>query len=174
MIEHYIDKNIAKDIFMAGYITGHIPEKKAYEIASTLEKKGGAPTVGRSIWSVFSSPIKDIWHGAGDLVKTVWTPIEKGPKVMMTAATVGASLGALGAAAVDAVKERVTQDDPETEFKNKINNLYKQKVREQEDEKWMTHIRLLKEDLKKNYKKMPLDEYRAKYNALVSALDERA
>ena len=168
MIEKYLDKDLAKDIYMAGYITGRASEKRACVMAHSLEKNAG------NGFAALKKTLAGVVGAGSGIFSGLLDAATKAPKALFHTAILGSSLGALGTVGADAIKERLVQEDPEEKFDNEISDMYKYKKRESEDAKWMTRVRALRDDLKKNYKKMSLDEYTTKYNALISALDERS
>lgn len=85
----------------------------------------------------------------------------------------GGSTGVLGALGYDVIKEQLTQDDPKVKLRDDIKAIYARKAKELEDSKWMERVRGMRDELVRGYKKMTLDEYREKYDALIKALDER-
>jgi hypothetical protein len=89
----------------------------------------------------------------------------------------GMSFGAAAGGAVgygyNALGEALGGNDPKQAFNDRIASIYKNRERELSDAKWMDRVRGMRDDLKRNHKKMTPDEYRTMYNALIDALDER-
>lgn len=113
--------------------------------------------------------IKDI----GGVLKGVWSGGKELLSAAGTAATMGAGSGVLGALAADVIKEQLTREDPKVKLSGKLEKLYAGKSRELDDSQWMARVRAMRDELRRGYKKMTVEEYRDKYNNLVKALDER-
>lgn len=166
MVDKILGKENADDIFFASMLTGLITEKKANEIIHEMEKDAfsvakflaGLKTAGRTALA-----------GASGLVDAV-TAVPKG---IMNLVAAGAGTGALAGGAYNILKDSLQQEDPKTKMNRKIEAMFKNRKRELEDAKWMDRVRLMRDELKRSYKKMTPEEYRQKYDALVAALDER-
>lgn len=172
MVESILGRQQAEDIFVAAALSGLVGEKRAGAVAEEMEK-------GASVGSfIKAAPIfidkaigylGDSWKagkGAVDLVGGLSGLVGK-------TALLGAGSGILGANAYDIIKQHVTEEDPETELKNKIEAIYAAKKRELEDSKWMDRVRKMRDELRRGYKKMTTEEYAEKYKELSDALDER-
>ena len=94
-------------------------------------------------------------------------------KALPTVAAVGAGTGVLGAMGIDALMQRMEQDDPEARINADIDAMYSRRGRELEDAAWMEKVRGMRDELRRGYRRMPTEEYAAKYRALMDALDER-
>lgn len=167
MVEQYLGKEAADDIFFASMLSGLIPEKQACELAIGIKKEAiswGA--ISKAIGSIGAS----IGSGAGHVLKGVKTI----PPAIGHTALLGGATGVLGATIYDIIKERVSQEDPEAKFNSDIEHLYMSKKRETEDARWMDRVRTLRDELKRGYKKMTTEEYAQKYKALMDALNERS
>lgn len=164
MVEKILGSQQTSDIFYSAMLTGLLNEKQAAELADNLEKKAAFD------WLKFI-------RGAGSAVvggvKDTASALAKIPGAVGKLALLGAGTGIIGATAYDVLKENVASDDPEAELNAKIEAMYKGRQKELEDAKWMAKVRGLRDELKRSYKKMTTDEYTAKYNELVAALDER-
>jgi len=164
MVEKILGSQQTSDIFYSALLTGLLNEKQAAELAENLEKKAAFD------WLKFL-------HGAGSAVvggaKDTASALAKIPGAVGKLALLGAGTGIIGATAYDVLKENVASDDPKAELNAKIEAMYKGRQKELEDAKWMAKVRGLRDELKRSYKKMTTDEYTAKYNELVAALDER-
>lgn len=165
MVERYLGKQGARDIFMAAMITGLMTEKQAHAMAEGFEK--GATV--KDILANLASAGK-LLGGAGGVAVDAAKMI---PPAVGWAVATGATTGILGTMAYDAIKERMSQEDPEAKFDADLEALYNRKNRELKDAAWMKRVRSMRDDLRRNYKKMSTEEYAAKYKALEDALDER-
>lgn len=151
MLERIIGAEAAGDIMFAGMLSGMQTEKQA-ENALSMEKAAFSPV---------------------NFIKALWSTGVAGLSLFPKAIMAGLGTGAATGAAYNIIKNRLTDDDPQTKLNNKLEAMYSNKKRELEDAKWMDRIRGMRDDLARNHKKMSQEEYEAKYNALVSALDER-
>lgn len=173
MVEKYLGKERADDIFMSAMLTGMMPEKQAEAMAAGFEKDAFS-------WKMLTNGLKDVGKAASGAVKAVtavpeaaWKWGGRGVSAAGLLALLGASTGVVGSTAFDVLKERVTQEDPEEKFNSDIEAIYNNRMRELEDQKWMTRVRAMRDELRRGYKKMSTEEYAAKYQALQDALDER-
>lgn len=152
MLERIIGAEAAGDIMFAGMLSGMQNEKQAESAIESLEKQAFNPI----------EFIKGLWN-AGAAALSMY------PKAVVA----GLGTGAVAGAAYNTIKNRMASDDPQARLNNRIEALYVNKKRELDDAKWMSRIRSIRDDLKRGYKKMPAEEYEAKYNELVSALKEK-
>ena len=155
MIERYLGKERAEDLFIASMLTGTMSDKEASEMKRELVKKA-------DFWDF----TKSVAGGIGGLAKEI-------PPALLNTMLLGAGTGALGATAYDVIKERVSHEDPEAKFNSEIEGIYRGRKAELDDAKWMERVRDMRDNLKRNYKKMTNDEYRKKYQELINALDEK-
>jgi len=169
MIEHYIGKTAKKDIFMSAMLSGLMNEKQAATFLDGIEKNAQTYDILKGIGSDISSGLGNIASG----LKNIWSGAKEVPSTLGWLALMGGGSGVLGATAYDAIKERLANEDPEEKFNSDVETYYNMKHRELEDAKWMSRVRAMRDDLKRNYKKMTTEEYAAKYKALSDALDEK-
>lgn len=165
MVEKYLGADVADDIFRSAFIVGTMTEKQACDAIESMEK--GAQIL---------DSIKAVTGGIKNLVSAGKGTLDLGKDIAKTVAAVGllgVGTGVLGSTAWDAVKERLSQDDPEAKFNTDVEALYHNRKRELEDQKWMNRVRAMRDDLRRNYKKMSTEEYAEKYRKLQDALDER-
>ena len=154
MVEKYLGKRQARDLFCASAVANLVTEKRAQ--AGT--------------WGIVKDIGGALGGGAGHLIDAV-----KGvPPALGWLMLTGAGLGTVGALAHNAIKERVSHDDPEVDFNTEIEALYNARRRELADAKWMSKVRSMRDELKRGYKKMTTEEYAKAYKALEDALDERS
>lgn len=161
MVEKILGKDQARSIYVSAFISGLLTEKQAESVLDRMEKKS---------WD-WQKVLSGIFNTATDTTKKTLESII--PTIGWTAA-IGGGVGVLGATAYDALKERLTNEDPETKFNNDIEVMYENKKREIDDARWMDRVRAMRDDLRRNYKKMTPKEYAKKYDELVEALNERA
>lgn len=166
MVEKYLGKEQADSIYMSAMITGLMTEKQAGDLCDKLEKRSSVPEMLKDI---FSNAYKGIVTPVKDLYATGFA----GLKGLGLLATLGAGAGVLGSSAYDVIKERISEEDPETKFNNEVEAVYNNRKRELEDQKWMSKVRSMRDELRRGYKKMSTEEYAAKYQKLQDALDER-
>ena len=159
MVEQILGKRQAEDIFFSSMLTGLLNEKQASEI---MEKSAKPLDVIKYLTGLVGS-------GLGMVKDTV----KFGPPALGWTALLGASAGGLGAMGYDAIKERVSQDDPEAKFNMDMEALYSGKRRELEDARWMARVRAKRDKLKREGKKMDPDEYEKAYNSLLADLDSK-
>jgi hypothetical protein len=159
MVEQILGKRQAEDIFFSSMLTGLLNEKQASEI---MEKSAKSLDVIKYLTGLVGS-------GLGMVKDTV----KATPPALGWTALLGASAGGLGAMGYDAIKERVSQDDPEAKFNTDIEALYSGKRRELEDARWMARVRAKRDKLKREGKKMDPDAYEKAYNSLVAELDSK-
>lgn len=176
MVEKYLGKDAAADIYMSALITGLMPEKQAESLAEGFEKDAFSWGLLLKGLKMIPGALKEVPNALAVGLKApeaAWRWGGRGLSAAGLLALLGASTGVVGATALDVVKERVSQEDPEEKFNNDIESIYKNRTRELEDQKWMTRVRAMRDELRRGYKKMPTEEYAAKYQALQDALDER-
>ena len=171
MVEKYLGKEVAEDIFYSGMITGLMTEKQAGEILYGIEK--GAAINWAKLVASLPGGIKALGSGLIGGAKETAGALAKVPGAVGKLALLGAGTGVVGATAYDILKENVTSEDPKAELNAKTEAMYRNKRRELEDAKWMTRVREMRDELKRGYKKMTTEEYSEKYKALMDALDER-
>ena len=165
MVEQYLGRETADDIFFSSMLSGLLPQKQASDMIQSFQKEAD------NNWLKWLDLIgSGITGGLGH----VWDAAKSIPPALGYTALGGAASGVLGATVYDILKERVSQEDPEAKFNSDIEHLYKHKKREIEDAKWMSRVRAMRDELKRGYKKMTTDEYTTKYKALMDALDERS
>lgn len=109
----------------------------------------------------------------GDIASGIWNAAKGSAGLIRDLGIYGALGGVLTGAGYNIIKDRVTAPSPEDEFNHKVEQIVANHKRELEDAKWMDRVRGMRDELSRNYKKMAPEEYAKKYNALVSALDER-
>lgn len=163
MVEQYLGKEAADNIFFTSMLSGLIPEKQACELAVGIQK--GAQVM---------DALKKAIGALGTVGSGALTTAKSIPPILAGTALGGAATGVLGATVYDILKERVSQEDPEAKFNSDIEHLYTHKKREIEDARWMSRVRALRDELKRGYKKMTTEEYATKYKALTDALNERS
>lgn len=159
MIENYLDEDQAAAIFYSAAITGLTAEKKASDIFNWTEKSAG----------IVGDLVKAL-KGAGGAAGTV---ITKTPSILGWTAGLGSLVGALGGYGIDALNERISGEDPEDKFNSDMEAYYANKAREREDSEWMDRVRSKRDELRRGFKKMAPETYRAEYMALMKALDEK-
>lgn len=164
MVEQILGRKNAEDIFFSAMLSGMMPEKQASEFLGGTEKDAA---VGILNWLKY---IGGLASGAGSAAVGTLKAI---PPTLFNTALLGASAGGLGAMGYDVLKDRVSQEDPETKYNNEIEALYEGKRRELEDSKWMAKARAMRDELKRGYRKMTTEEYSKKYNALIDLLEEK-
>jgi len=152
MIEKFLEEGQAESIFKAAVLTGLMTEKQAADLVGGFEKDA---------W------LSDVLSGIGKVVSNI-------PGTVFTTAALGAGAGVVGASAYDTIKDRLTQEDPESKFNSDMEALYAARTRELEDAKWMAAVRDKRDKLKKGRKKMSPEEYSAEYNKLLDMLRERS
>ena len=69
--------------------------------------------------------------------------------------------------------DQLTQESPEEEINRTLESMYSARNKEKSDAMWMSRVRAMRSDLMANRKKMSVEEYTSKYNALIDALNER-
>ena len=168
MIGEILGKETADDIMIASIMTGLMTEKQASSLLGSIEKsaqKGDKLSLlglANGLGSGFLNLVGKGLHAGTQI-----------PAGLGWLAVGGATTGILGASAYDAIKERLAKEDPEAKFNQDVEALYSDKNREIEDARWMARVRSMRDELVKGYKKMSPEEYSAKYNALIEALDEK-
>ena len=168
MIREILGEQQADDIFFSSMLTGILNEKQAADMLECLEKNAALNWKAAIIGAL--KPIASALSGAAGHLYSAAT---KAPDAIGKLALIGAGTGVLGATAYDVVKENVSSDDPESELNAKIEAMYNGRKKELEDAKWMEKVRGMRDELKRNYKKMTTEEYESKYNKLMEALNER-
>jgi hypothetical protein len=168
MVEKILGEQQTKDIFFSAMLTGLLNEKQAAEIAEGLEKNAQA---GKKFnWLKLLGGIGNTIIGGA---KDIGSALMKAPDAASKIALLGAGTGVLSATAYDILKDNVSSDDPKTELNAKIEAMYNNRKKELEDAKWMAKVRGMRDELKRDYKKMTSEEYESKYNKLLESLDER-
>lgn len=157
MVEKYLGQEQADEIFSAGFMdamSDAVSEKRAsWAKVLAFLKGAGKATVGVGGHAV---------DAAHKIISTV-------PGL----AVAGLSTGALGAIGYNAIKDNLMENSPKEELDAKIDAMYSNRTKELESAKWMDRVRAMRDELKRGYKKMSVEEYTQKYQALVDALDER-
>lgn len=132
-------------------------------------------------WAGFVNGATSTWNLAKGIggaaiggAKDLAGALAKTPDLAIKLGLTGAFGGAVAAGAWDILRSNVTNKDPEEKLNEKIESIYKSKMRETEDAAWISRVRAMRDDLRRNYKKMPLEEYTDKYNKLMAALEEKA
>ena len=167
MVEKYLSEQEAEDIFYSAMLTGLLTEKQAEEFCGDMEKDAALGwDTAKKVLGLLGSGMVNLGGEAKDLVK-------ESPSALAYLALTGAGAGALGATAYDMLKENVTNMDPQEKLNAKLESIYRGKKKELESANWMTKVRSMRDDLKRNYKKMSTEEYAKAYKALEDALDER-
>ena len=131
------------------------------ELAETMFMAGV-----ESVMSKKASPVSDIGNGFAALGRG-------GASLLKDLGIYGVMTGALSGAGYNLIKDRMQETSPKDEFNRKVQAMIASRKRELEDAKWMERVRGMRDELRRNYKKMTPEEYSKKYNDLVSALDER-
>lgn len=85
----------------------------------------------------------------------------------------GALTGLATGVGAQAITEHLTKESPEEELNRTLEAMYAAKRNEVADTKWMSKVRAMRAELMADRKKMSVEEYTKKYNALVDALNER-
>ena len=156
MIEDMLGADEARKMFNAGFVmTKHAFEKKALNPAGVLAGIKGA---GKAVAGLFG--------GAAEVGKGVANSI---PALMVG----GLGIGALGAIGYNSIKDQLTELSPKEKVMAKIDAIYANRAKEIESSKWMERVTGMRDDLRRNYRKMSPQEYNQKYQALVDALEER-
>ena len=166
MVEIYLGKKQSEDIFFASMLTGVMTEKQAQDSLGGMEKDAfsvarflaGLRIAGRVAAAGTSGLI-----GAATVI----------PKGILNLASAGVLTGAVAGGAYNTLKDSLQSENPKTKMNRKIEAIFRNRKRELEDAKWMDRVRSMRDELKRSYRKMSPEEYREKYDALVSALDER-
>lgn len=158
MLEMYLNKDEKSACVKVGFVDRTIANMHK----KSIEKSAGG-------WEV----LKDLVGAATSAVGTGAGLVADYAKLFPQFFLLGASSGALGGIGYHIMKERMAEKDPREDLQRKIESIYKNKARELSDSRWMDKVRSMKDDLVRNHKKMSTEEYTEKYNALVSALDER-
>lgn len=127
--------------------------------------------------AVFKSGMMSVFNekraGLGDIGESIWGLIGNSAGLIRDLGIYGTMTGALGGVGYNILKERLTEQDPKDEFNRKVETVLANRKRELEDMKWMSRVRSMRDELRRDYKKMTPEEYSKKYNELVAALDER-
>ena len=164
MVEKYIGEKAARDIFRSAMMEGL---KAGYSLEKSAQSRLDWLNFARNIIGDTAKTSRSVFGDVASAFSSI-------PSAIGIIAGLGAGTGALGAYAYDAMKNRVSAEDPEAKFNQDIEILYGQRRKELEDARWMSKVRTMRNELKRGYKKMSADEYRSKYNALVKALNERS
>ena len=169
MVEKYLGDEQASDIFLSAMLSRLMTEKQASDFVEGMEKysKDGSVLGGMGkFFGGLGKGFKNVVGGGIDIAKFL-------PSAIGWTAALGAGSGVLGASAYDIIKERTSHEDPEAQLNEDIEAMYNSKSREKNDSKWMARVRRMRDELRRGYKKMSVDEYTKKYNELLDALDER-
>lgn len=160
MVEEILGRKQAEDVFFSAMMSGMLTEKQACEF---MEKKAkGKLDAVKYLLGLVGS----VGGGIADTVKAI-------PPALGWTALLGASTGGLGAMAYDVLKDRVSQEDPESKFNADMEAMYSAKERELKDARWMSKVRAKRDRLMREGRKMDPDEYAKAYGSLVSDLDEK-
>lgn len=170
MVEEILGYRQAKDIFFSAMLTGMMTEKQASDIFGDMEKSaqnGGGKGAGLLGWAkLIGGMLTGGFDAAGSVAKEV-------PSALLNTALLGASVGGLGAMGYDTIKERLSDEDPETKHHAKLESMYAAKRTEENDSRWMAKVRAKRDNLLRNYKKMPTEEYAKAYKDLMEELDKK-
>ena len=171
MVEKYLGDEQASDIFLSSMLAGLMTEKQASHFVEGMKKEsasggGGNAAALAKIFGNVGKGLRGIFGTGIDFAKFL-------PSSLGWTAALGAGSGVLGASAYDIIKERTSHEDPEAQLNEDLEAMYNSKSREKNDSKWMARVRRMRDELRRGYKKMSVDEYTKKYNELLDALDER-
>jgi len=172
MVEKILGKQQAEDIRMSAMLACMMTEKQASEALDCLEKL--AATKEPSAWGIAKDILGAIWGNAKSGLGHVADIVKETPSALGWVGAIGAGAGALGAGAYNVFADRMSREDPEAKFNADVEAMYANKRRELSDAKWMAKVREMRDDLKRNHKKMTSKEYSQKYQELLDALDERS
>lgn len=164
MVERYLGESQARSIFMAG--ANMVLDELSGRTRNGLQKTAFP-------WKELGLFLGKIWNGGVEVAKGGLDVVKSIPSTVGWTAAAGGVSGVLGATAYDVVKDLVSREDPETKYNAKIEELYNNKKRELEDAKWMSRVIAMRDELKRDSKKMSQEEYESKYKGLMAALDER-
>jgi len=170
MIEDYIGKEAAEDIFVSSALVNSMSEKQADACIELMEKKAFMKSVAKFLKSLAGG----IWNVGGKAINVGANILKSTPGIIGGTALLGSGAGILGANLYDVLKEQVSHDDPEEKFNEEVESMYLAKSRELDDEAWMNDVRNMRNELIRGYKKMTAKEYREKYDELMSKIEERA
>lgn len=169
MVEKYLGDEQASDIFLSSMLSRLMTEKQASDFIGVMEKASAGGGIATDLAKIFGNAgkgLRGIFGTGIDFAKFL-------PSSLGWTAALGAGSGVLGASAYDIIKERTSHEDPEAQLNEDIEAMYNSKSREKNDSKWMARVRRMRDELRRGYKKMSVDEYAKKYNELIDALDER-
>lgn len=172
VVEKILGEECARDMFYASAVTGMLTEKQASDMLEGIVKEAQRGKVGfgadlaKRLLDLVQKGIVGI---SGEGVKL----LKNSPSMLGRTMALGAGLGSAGALAYDAMKENLSQEDPDAKFNMDLEALYNGRAMEAADAKWMDRVRSMRDELKRGWKKMTPEEYAGKYDALVSALKER-
>lgn len=164
MLDQYLTEKQYDAMFAAG-------------ASSVLRKQAVAPAANigtLAILKKFLGGARDFVSGGHKFITTGADDAGKIVDLLAKLALTGSALGAVGGVGYNLAKTRVSQGSPEEDMNRNIEAMYKIKSRELEDAKWISKVRAMRDDLKRNYKKMTTEEYSKKYSELANALDERS
>ena len=164
MVDKILGKRLSDDIFFSAMLSGMATEKQASDMLDSIEKDGGASLLD------WAKGIGGALAAGGGMITDTAKAV---PSALGWLALLGASSGGLGAMGYDVIKDRVSEEDPETKFNSKIEASYAGKEKELEDSRWISKVRAMRDELRRGYRKMTSKEYAKKYNALMAALDEK-
>jgi hypothetical protein len=159
-METYIGKDVARRMFIAGAISASI-EKKAQDGGGT----------GNAISSA-GKWLAGLVGGGAAVGKGAYEAGKEGVGLAGNLALMGLGTGVLGGIGYHLIKERLQQKSPEEEMNRKIESMYSRKSKELESSKKMTVARALRDELNRGRKTMSTDEYRTKYDKLMSIIEE--
>lgn len=158
----YIGKDVARRMFIAGAISSSL-EKRAQE-------SGG---FGNAVSSA-GKWLAGLLGGGAAVGKGAYEAGKEGIGLAGNLALMGLGTGVLGGVGYHLIKERLQQKSPEEDMNRKIEAMYSRKAKELESAKKMTAARALRDELNRGRKTMSTDEYRTKYDKLMSMLEEMA
>ena len=166
MVEKILGERQAEDIFFSAMLTGLVSEKQASDVLGEMEKDAAVDPL---------KLLSGIWKATSGLASAGWGVIKEMPATIGWTAALGGGLGALGANAYDAIKKRMTEEDPETKLRNEKEMIYASKERELKDSKWMDRARRIRDALRRavKNKKVTNEQYKKDYEDLISTLEER-
>lgn len=171
MVEKILGKRQAEDIYFSAFLSGLLAEKQASIISTEMKKKAAGDKFS---WMKLLKGLGGAIGTAGGAAKEGVKAVGEIPKILGWTALLGGGTGALGAYAYDVLKNNVSREDDETKFNSELEAVYANKKKELESANWMRKVIAMRDDLRRSYKKIPTEEYKKKYDALVEALDERA
>lgn len=154
MLENYFGKDVARRIFLAG------------AVSASMEKCADGPLEAVGNW------LRGLVGGGTTIGKGA---LETGKETYGLATSLGLTglaTGVIGGIGLHLLKERMQRKSPEEDLQRKIEAMYANKSRELENSKKMRAARDKRDLLMRGYKRMTTEEYRSKYNDLMSSLEE--